>query len=47
MEREQLVRAMEEILGTEGVISDREQLRTYECDGLMDYRVVSDLVVLP
>ena len=47
MEREQLVRAMEEILGTEGVISDREQLRTYECDGLMDYRVIPDLVVLP
>jgi glycolate oxidase len=47
MEREQLVRAMEEILGMEGVISDREQLRTYECDGLMDYRVIPDLVVLP
>ena len=47
MEREQLIRAMQEILGTEGVVSDREQLRTYECDGLMDYRVVPDLVVLP
>ncbi len=47
MEREQLIRAMQEILGTEGVVSDREQLRTYECDGLMDYRVIPDLVVLP
>src|ERR671917_337004 len=47
MEREQLIRAMQEILGTEGVVSDREQLRTYECDGLMNYRVIPDLVVLP
>src|SRR5919202_281864 len=47
MERESLVRTMESILGPEGVISDREQLRTYECDGLMNYRVIPDLVVLP
>src|SRR5918912_1502429 len=47
MERQQLVRTLESILGPEGVISDREQLRTYECDGLMNYRVVPDLVVLP
>ncbi len=47
MERERLIRAMEEILGPEGVISEREQLRTYECDGLMNYRVIPELVVLP
>jgi glycolate oxidase len=47
MERSRLIRAMEEILGAEGVISEREQLRTYECDGLMNYRVIPELVVLP
>ena len=47
MEREQLIGTFESILGEEGVISDREQLRTYECDGLMNYRVIPDLVVLP
>ncbi len=29
------------------MIHEREQLRTYECDGLMNYRVIPDLVVLP
>jgi len=47
MDREQLIRTMESILGTEGVVHEREQLRAYECDGLMNYRVVPDLVVLP
>jgi glycolate oxidase len=47
MERSQLVRTMKSILGPEGVISEREQLRSYECDGLMNYRVIPDLVVLP
>ncbi|WP_273842473.1 FAD-linked oxidase C-terminal domain-containing protein [Rubrobacter calidifluminis] len=47
MERSRLIRTMESILGPEGVIHEREQLRTYECDGLMNYRVIPDLVVLP
>jgi glycolate oxidase len=47
MERSRLIQTMEGILGAEGVISEREQLRTYECDGLMNYRVIPDLVVLP
>src|ERR671926_48713 len=47
MERARLIEAMKAILGPEGVISDREQLRSYECDGLMNYRVIPDLVVLP
>jgi glycolate oxidase len=38
---------MKSILGPEGVISEREELRSYECDGLMNYRVIPDLVVLP
>src|SRR5919199_3026607 len=47
MDREALIETMQEILGPEGVIHDREQLRTYECDGLMNYRAIPDLVVLP
>ncbi|MGH3089328.1 MAG: FAD-linked oxidase C-terminal domain-containing protein [Rubrobacteraceae bacterium] len=47
MERNKLIRTMQGILGEEGVIHEREQLRTYECDGLMNYRVIPDLVVLP
>jgi glycolate oxidase len=47
MERDRLIRTMESILGTEGVVHEREQLRSYECDGLMNYRVIPDLVVLP
>src|ERR687895_716660 len=47
MERSRLIRKMESIVGAEGVIHEHEQLRTYECDGLMNYRVIPDLVVLP
>jgi glycolate oxidase len=47
VERSQLVRTMRSILGPEGVISEREQLRSYECDGLTSYRVIPELVVLP
>jgi glycolate oxidase len=47
MERSRLIREMEGIVGREGVIHEHEQLRTYECDGLMNYRVIPDLVVLP
>lgn len=34
-------------IGADRVISDRQQLRTYECDGLARYRVVPGLVALP
>ena len=47
MERSRLVQEMQNILGEEGVIHEHEQLRTYECDGLMEYRVIPDLVVIP
>ena len=47
MERSRLIREMEGIVGAQGVIHEHEQLRTYECDGLMNYRVIPDLVVLP
>jgi glycolate oxidase len=35
------------ILGDAAVISDRQRLRTYECDGLAHYKVVPALVVFP
>ncbi|MEV7624978.1 FAD-linked oxidase C-terminal domain-containing protein [Actinoplanes sp. NPDC089786] len=35
------------LLGDDRVISDRQRLRTYECDGLAHYKVVPALVVLP
>ncbi len=47
MDITQLAQAMRAIVGRQGVISEREQLRTYECDGLTGYRVVPALVVLP
>jgi len=34
-------------LGREKVIDDRQELRTYECDGLAHYKVTPGLVVLP
>ena len=35
------------ILGPQGLITSREELRTYECDGLTNFRVVPSAVVLP
>ena len=35
------------ILSYEQVVSDRQELRTYECDGLAVYKVIPALVVLP
>src|SRR3569833_1380722 len=34
-------------LGADRVIADRQELRTYECDGLAHYKVIPALVVLP
>ncbi|MBW6434765.1 FAD-binding protein [Actinoplanes hulinensis] len=34
-------------LGPDQVLTDRQQLRTYECDGLAHYRVIPALVALP
>ena len=35
------------LLGPGAVITDRQRLRTYECDGLAHHRVVPAIVVLP
>ncbi|GAA0462393.1 FAD-binding protein [Actinoplanes capillaceus] len=34
-------------MGPDQVLTDRQQLRTYECDGLAHYRVIPALVALP
>lgn len=47
LERSELIRQMVDAVGAQGVVAEREQLRTYECDGLTSYRVIPDLVVLP
>ncbi len=47
MERLALVKELTSILGPGGVISEPEQLLTYESDGLRNYRATPLLVVLP
>lgn len=42
-----LARRLSAELGPEQVVTDRQELRTYECDGLAHYKVVPALVVLP
>ncbi len=46
-DRERVVARMQEAVGPTAVITDREELRTYECDGLTGYRAVPSLAVLP
>jgi glycolate oxidase len=43
----ELVAAFERALGPEGLVTEVEQLHTYECDGLTGHRAVPALVVLP
>jgi glycolate oxidase len=42
-----LAARLRRVLGTDKVISDRQQLRTYECDGLAHYKVIPALVAFP
>jgi glycolate oxidase len=46
-EIETLAAALRAAIGDGQVISDRQRLRTYECDGLAQYRVIPALVALP
>ena len=41
------VAELREALGAAHVVSEPEQLRVYECDGLTGHRAVPELVVLP
>jgi glycolate oxidase len=45
--RAQFTRDVEAAIGSAAVITEPEQLRTYECDGLTGHRVVPGLVALP
>ena len=42
-----MVTELRPFLPTGGIVTDPAELRTYDCDGLMHYRVVPALVVLP
>lgn len=42
-----IIKELEKILGKDGVIRRKEELLTYECDGLASYRHRPSLVVLP
>src|SRR5204862_6820935 len=35
------------IVGADGLLTEPEQLRTYDCDGLTNFRVLPSAVVLP
>jgi glycolate oxidase len=47
MDRYALIQRFTDVVGAHGVISERNQLRTYECDGLANFRVIPSVVVLP
>src|SRR4051794_26189573 len=42
-----VVRKLREVVGDRNCVSDPEQLRTYECDGLTSFRAPPGVVVLP
>ena len=44
---EAFVAELQEALGREHVVTEPEQLRVYECDGLTGHRAIPELVVLP
>ncbi len=44
---EQVATRLRRELGNDAVLTDRQQLRTYECDGLAQYKVTPAVVVLP
>ncbi len=47
MQVERVAARLRAIVGDDAVITDRQQLRTYECDGLAYYTAVPALAVLP
>ena len=44
---QRIVAELRAIVGADGLISEYEQVRTYESDGLASYRQIPELVVLP
>jgi len=45
--RTEVLDALRSIVGKSGLITEPEQLHTYECDGLTNFRVLPSAVVLP
>ncbi|MBL6957535.1 MAG: FAD-binding protein [Rhodospirillales bacterium] len=45
--RSEIIRKMQDIVPGEGVISEEDELRAYECDGLTAYQQLPLIVVLP
>jgi len=45
--RAEIIAAMQAIVSGEGVIVDEDELRAYDCDGLMAYKQLPLIVVLP
>ena len=45
--RAQIIERLRAIVPGEGVIVDEGELRTFECDGLMAYKQLPMVVVLP
>src|SRR3954447_26458400 len=44
---EEVTATLRAALGADRIVTDRQELRTYECDGLAHYKVTPGLVVLP
>jgi glycolate oxidase len=42
-----IIQQFRAIVGAQGLITAPEQLQTYECDGLTNFRVVPSAVLLP
>ncbi|MDP9317524.1 MAG: FAD-binding protein, partial [Actinomycetota bacterium] len=47
MDLDELAARLRSEIGAEAVLTDRQQRRTYECDGLAHYKVMPAIVVLP
>ena len=43
----EILTALQSVVGSDGIIVERNQLQTYECDGLPAYRTVPSAVLLP
>ena len=43
----QILSEFRQIVGKDGLICEADQLRTYECDALTNFRVVPKAVLLP
>ncbi|MGH8792129.1 MAG: FAD-linked oxidase C-terminal domain-containing protein [Stackebrandtia sp.] len=47
MDVTKLASRFRDVVGADNVITDRQQLRTYECDGLTSYAAIPGIAVLP